>query len=716
MSYFEIEESIFYRLNSTDYKKAIEVIANKYIGDNPPLPFVFRAHNANGIKCLETGEYEIDFSAIYPEAKKGSYAYAAADIYSQQDGIKGIALTCLGKVELYVNGQPAYLSDHTDESNLGRRNNVIFPVQKGRNSLFIKCKKLCDGYFGAKISGNSPKWAPLLFFAPFWQRKGQSGFVYSNCVAQDIFAERDIPQTDREDFCEQLKWYPNCEWCKEEKEKSAAVRLFGAQKDKYCLAWSKLIGEGEKEIHISGSSDDALAIYIDGARRFTSESGDFQFSLSLPYREHDIIVAGYDYTLNVDAELKLPGNIKGGTGEWLYLGCFDKNFVIEDIKSYQTFYNLFDCSDGNSYWRLDAPNTFVRPSLENEGFGKWSYPYGVTLYGLIQAGRVLKRDDIVQYVKRHVAQIVSLYRYAIWDKKTYGYPNINQQLLWFSALDDVGSFGSLMLETFGKETDDPLYPEVACLAKDIADYIINRLEKTEDGAFYRIHGEERTLWADDLYMSVPFLIRYYELTNDTLYLEEAGKQFALYKKYLWMDDYNIYSHVYDFRRGSKSNAPWGRGNGWVFFSLSEFLEKMPSDFHMKPQLLELFREMTDGYLKLQGENGLWHQVLNDATTYEETSCTSMIMYALARGLRMGILNDTAVIRAAKEAWEGLTKIAIDQNGNIYGVCRGSGYSFDPEYYRHLDWNFNDTHGIGIVMLAGIELEKTLDFLRGKDYE
>ena len=39
---------------------------------------------------------------------------------------------------------------------------------------------------------------------------------------------------------------------------------------------------------------------------------------------------------------------------------------------------------------------------------------------------------------------------------------------------------------------------------------------------------------------------------------------------------------------------------------------------------------------------------------------------------------------------------------FYGVCRGSGFSFSRAYYRSLSWNFNDTHGIGIVMLAGVE--------------
>lgn len=46
---------------------------------------------------------------------------------------------------------------------------------------------------------------------------------------------------------------------------------------------------------------------------------------------------------------------------------------------------------------------------------------------------------------------------------------------------------------------------------------------------------------------------------------------------------------------------------------------------------------------------------------------------------------------------------IDRDGNIYGVCRGSGYSYREEYYKYeLPWILNDTHGTGIVLMALVE--------------
>jgi len=111
---------------------------------------------------------------------------------------------------------------------------------------------------------------------------------------------------------------------------------------------------------------------------------------------------------------------------------------------------------------------------------------------------------------------------------------------------------------------------------------------------------------------------------------------------------------------------------------------------------------------------MFHQVLNEHDSYPETSCTAMFACAFSRGARHGWFkkeNIASHIQAAGRAWEALAKTSIDKCGNVHGVCRGSEFSFQSEYYkRDLLWNTNDTHGIGIVMLAGVEYGKLRDHL------
>ncbi|WP_028548203.1 glycoside hydrolase family 88/105 protein [Paenibacillus sp. UNC451MF] len=266
------------------------------------------------------------------------------------------------------------------------------------------------------------------------------------------------------------------------------------------------------------------------------------------------------------------------------------------------------------------------------------------------------------------------------------------------------------------EEDTRLTWHPRLIAERIADFMLHQLERREDGAFYRkCTGEysENTMWADDLNMSTPFLCRYARITGCSEALDEAASQFLLFRKYLYMPDQQIMSHVYDFKYGMPTKIPWGRGNGWTLFSLTEVLEALPNDHEARAELVDFFNELCEGYAALQAASGLWHQVLNDADAYQEASCTGMFAYAFARGIRFGWLREKdKFLQATFRAWDGLIRHAIDRQGNVHGVCSGSRYAFTADYYKYdLLRVTNDNHGIGIMMLAGTEVAKLKQWLK-----
>lgn len=142
------------------------------------------------------------------------------------------------------------------------------------------------------------------------------------------------------------------------------------------------------------------------------------------------------------------------------------------------------------------------------------------------------------------------------------------------------------------------------------------------------------------------------------------------------------------------------------FSLSYFLDGLTEELENYNELMKLFLTLSGSYRRLQGEKGLWHQVLTDSSSYEEASCTAMFTYAFSKGVKNGWYGEEAFLyrEAAEKGFKGLTEYCIDKDGSVYGVCKGSGFSFTKEYYRdELFWVVNDNHGIGIVLLAGNEL-------------
>ena len=87
----------------------------------------------------------------------------------------------------------------------------------------------------------------------------------------------------------------------------------------------------------------------------------------------------------------------------------------------------------------------------------------------------------------------------------------------------------------------------------------------------------------------------------------------------------------------------------------------------------------------------------------------MFTYAISKGLRLGWFTDAGkYFAAAGKGWSAIAGGGVDRGGNVYAVCKGSGFSFTKEYYeQELFWVTNDNHGVGIVLLAAAEFRKLL---------
>lgn len=736
-TYFNEQESIQTRLGN-DNKQTLKVLADRYIGANPPVPFAFRAFSRGGVLQNEKGMFDLDLGRRFPEAKPGQFSYAYALVWSDGERNLDVLLGCLGPIQFYFNDELTYRSTVIDEIKPDATVKLNLDFVKGWNRLFIKAKHTAAG-FGCLFGSDEAKVRILNVLAPFAERKGQAGWVFSSPIDNDIFEGRSLPDAMSSEKNNGLRWLPNREWDENELLLPVCERLFGRQPGKQAFAWTKLnnVRPGRETCVIEGSATGELTVWLEGKLVLElTEPGNFHVEVPLSYGQHHLLIRsdcgnhawGFTMETSIGEEivpLSLPKQVHGAADPWLYLGPLSANVSLsyEDLVQTDRVYTIDVNSDEKTYWRLDRPDTWIRPYYENAmlsnkwtvgnvtNYARWDYPLGVTIYGLLQTGRLLERSDITQYALDHVQSCTDMFAYSLWDREQYGFPAINQQLVMMKMLDNCGSFGSAMLEAYQAWEDQ----NFMAIANRIADFIFYGLERKEDGAFYRKCKDEyseNTMWADDLYMSTPFLCRYAQITGVSEALDEAAKQFLLFRKYLYLPEERIMSHVFDFKYGMATGIPWGRGNGWTLFSLTEVLEALPDSHEARPALVDFFNELCGGYADLQAESGLWHQVLNDTDAYEEASCTAMFAYSFARGVRFGWLQEPQrFIESALKAWDGLTRIAIDAQGNVHGVCSGSRYAFTADYYKKdLLTVKNDNHGVGIMMLAGSEVVKLNQWL------
>lgn len=676
-------------------KQILKQIANRYMHANPFCGFCVKPSVDSGFRQGVDGLYRIDFSEKYPEAKLGDYAYAYTCIRSDVAQQVTVAANMMCGGEIWINGECVFKTTVQDEQAPCIRRQLI-NLQAGRNPVLIKARKtslgFCVGFGEACIA-----WKPIYLHMPFAGYEEYLGFAWSGLFHEDIYK---TPET-----------FPDAAL--------SAPAAFARDYLGNAASWDAGIvyaaayfrTEAAEDVRLCVETSEETAVYIDGTCCGTGENS-FRVEAALLQGEHYLVLEtrhqqGKPYHFDVQGscghkELTLYASREVSySGAWLVMGP-----LREENSRIQARFSLEDVGstpDGQTYWRAGATQTYFRKLRIADNFGKWSYPLGVVLYGLLHTAAYLEDSAISQYVTDHLKQIVDNEDYAELDGLRFGVPSISRQLVCLGMLDYCGSCGNALLKAYRFAQDTAGYDRIA---DRVAGYISEKQERLENGMFFRNRVNSaidcQTVWADDLYMSVPFLCSYYAKTGQRKYLDDAVWQILKFKELLYMPDRKLMSHVFNLNHKKKTMVPWGRGNGWVLFALTELLDVLDERHIYYRDILDFYLEFAQGIQSQQGESGLWHQVLDEHDSYSEISCTAMFVYAFAKGVMAGRL-DPSYGEAALAGWNGICAHAVDADGNVYGVCCGSAYSFRSDYYKYeLPWIINDTHGTGIVLLAGVE--------------
>jgi rhamnogalacturonyl hydrolase YesR len=726
--YFENHLSMF-ATTGWQVEHTLDTVVKRYVGNNPPHPMTYRAYSKRGILRAPDYRYLADFNTFFPDAQPEQFVYAWAKYWSDTAVTFMADVSCFGPMTVYLNNNVVFKSDIFTERYADKRHRINLPLQPGWNHFVLKCKKTRGGFGG--IFGTWLGKHPYYFLMPTAEREGQEGWIFSEPTSTELAT---LPGPGTTEESTGLTWRPELSWTTAQRKLGNLERIYGKTPDVTAVGWTRawFRQPGTAAYTLTGTHEGSIAVYVDDQEVFTGTgAGKVNARINIPFGYRDVFVKsgcpggkgkgswGFDLKLSDgagDVPFVSSCAIQGTKEPWIFIGPFASD-AVPAFEALKDLAKVHKTVNGDDYWRVDMPATWVRPYNENTLYGRWNYPLGVTLYGLLHSARAIGSEEVQQYIVNHMQSCCSTFHYALWDKAQYGGATAMHTLLSsIDSLDDCGSFGSAMLEVAKHFPQVQGYREIADY---VADYISNKQARLEDGTFYRkilMHiFHENTMWADDLYMSVPFLCRYAALVGDNKYLDDAAHQFLGFKKRLYLPDRKIMAHIYDFRREMNTGVPWGRGNGWTIFSLSELLAVLPQEHTLRAELLAFFRDLCEGYLALQDDAGMWHQVLTHPDAYPETSCTAMFAYAFSRGIQYGWIpadRSQAFANAVLKAWEGINRTSIDRAGNVHGVCRGSEFSFSPEYYKkELLPNLNDTHGIGIVLLAGVETIRLVKHLQ-----
>ncbi|MBD2715230.1 glycoside hydrolase family 88 protein [Microvirga sp. STR05] len=248
--------------------------------------------------------------------------------------------------------------------------------------------------------------------------------------------------------------------------------------------------------------------------------------------------------------------------------------------------------------------------------------------------------------------------------------------------------------------------------------------RTNAGGFWHKKIYTNQMWLDGLYMAEPFYAEYSQVFNQPAGFDDVAKQFALIEKNLVDPKTGLLYHGYDESReqqwankttGQSPNF-WDRGMGWYAMALVDVLDYFPQNHPQRPMLVKAAQRLAPVLAKYQdAKTGTWSLVVDQASrkgNYAEASGSSMFVYFLQKGARMGYL-DKKYADVARKGYDGLLKTFVAEesgalafNGTVsVGGLGGKPYrdgSF--EYYLSEPLRKNDLKGVGPFILASIEME------------
>jgi len=389
---------------------------------------------------------------------------------------------------------------------------------------------------------------------------------------------------------------------------------------------------------------------------------------------------------------------------WMWIGPFGRE--TEGIDNpYGPERNLFFhepypsiCSN-EVYWKCYREKTYLKQYLHTSFYGQWFYAMMVGLNGMRMAADKLHIEEFYDYFCGGMKLICNHRSYGKYDRDIFGWTSYMAKAYKLDNLDSIGTIGMNVAEYYLMSGDISAKYMLTLLA----DRVMHNIPRYEDGTYHRV----TTMWTDDMYMCLSFLSRLAAITGEDIYFEEMIRQITGFYDRMFMEDQKIYSHIYFPQESVQNKIPWGRGNGWVLLAISEALLVMPEDYPNREKVLEIFRRFAVGVLEWRDkEEGIWHQVINNPESYVETSGSAMFITALARGIRKGWI-EADCKQDVIDAWTALTDKCVDDEGNVYGVCMGSGCNKEEKYYMRLGTIINDDHGMGIVLGAGVEVMNLL---------
>lgn len=339
---------------------------------------------------------------------------------------------------------------------------------------------------------------------------------------------------------------------------------------------------------------------------------------------------------------------------------------------------------------------------------RWDYTAGLVLSGLAEVWRETGEIRYFRYLKDTVDRFVGPEgEIRTYDRKEYNLDQINM--------------GKVLFLLWEKTQEEKYRRAIEELRTQLREQ-----PRTSEGGFWHKLIYPYQMWLDGIYMAAPFYAQFAKVFGEPEGFDDVAHQILLIAAHTKDPASGLFYHGWDETKTQiwadpqtgRSPCFWGRAMGWYAMAIVDVLDFLPADHPKRDAIVELFREMVAALLKVQDdETGLWYQVLDQGTrpgNYHEASASCMFVYAMAKGVRKGLLSP-AILSFARKGYEGILRrlVEVGPDGllNLKQICQVAGLGGKAnrdgsyEYYLSEPVVTNDYKGVGAFILAGVEMAR-----------
>ncbi|GAB4094019.1 glycoside hydrolase family 88 protein [Flaviaesturariibacter terrae] len=333
--------------------------------------------------------------------------------------------------------------------------------------------------------------------------------------------------------------------------------------------------------------------------------------------------------------------------------------------------------------------------LPGDKVAKWRYDQGVVLKGVEGLWRTTGDGKWFRYMQRSMDVFVQP------DGSVRGYKPDEYNI-------DHLNNGKVLL-TLWQVTGQEKYRKAADnLFTQIATH-----PRTSEGSFWHKKVYPGQVWLDGLYMGQPFYAQYAQAMGNEKAFDDITRQFVLIERHARNPKTGLLYHGWDETRQQRwadrstglSPNVWGRALGWYGMALVDALDYYPAKHPGRDSLIAILNRFAAAVVKVQDTSGAWYDVPTlpkEQKNYLEASASSMLVYTLAKGIRMGYLPNRYAA-AVQKGYAGIIRNFIStENGrtDLKGTVAVSGLGGTPyrdgsfAYYMSEPVVVNDPKGVG----------------------